>query len=127
MTQLEIEAWRRQRMDLIISSESQLQIKSTSQKRPGSEHSQTGTKDKKAPRKTTTGSKDDKKQDKKRKSQTMMSSTNTETKLDRKVPKEISVPDETGIERTNGKMFHPGNKSLHHLNFSRNKVINILF
>jgi len=122
MTQLEIEAWRRQRMDLIISSESQLQLKSTSQKRPGSEHSQTGTKDKKAPRKTTTGSKDDKKQDKKRKSQTMMSSTNTETKLDRKLPKEISVPDETGIERTNGKMFHPGNKSLHHLNFSRNKL-----
>ena len=124
MTQSEIEAWRLQRMELIISSESQLQLKSTNQKRPGSEHSQTGTKDKKAPRKTTTGNKEDKKQDKKRKSQTMMSNTNTEAKYTSgpKAPKEISVPDETGIERASGKMFHPGNKTLHNLNLARNKV-----
>ena len=40
----------------------------------------------------------------------------------RATPKEISVPDDTGIERVDNKMFTTGNRTLYNLNLSRNKV-----
>ena len=117
------------RIEVIVASNSSLQLPaanahSKQQKRPGSEHSQTGavgTDKARKTRKTTTG-KDDKKEKSKRKSQTAVSQVNPEVKNSRLSPKEISVPDETGIERTDGKMYSAGNRSLHNLNLSRNQV-----
>jgi len=44
----------------------------------------------------------------------------------RTTPKEISVPDDTGIERVDKKMFTAGNRTLYNLNLSRNKVKEII-
>jgi len=129
MRQEEVVVWRRRRMEVIVASNSSLQLPaanthSKQQKRPGSEHSQTGavgTDKGRKTRKTTTG-KDDKKEKSKRKSQTAVSQANPEVKNSGLSPKEISVPDETGIERTDGKMYSAGNRSLHNLNLSRNQM-----
>ena len=125
MTRDEMISWRNERMELIIASDSQLQIppSSTKQKRPGSEHSQTGavgSKDRKS-RKTTSEKNDAKSKDKKRKSQTNMSAAEAKNTA-RVTPKEITVPDDTGIERVDKKMFTAGNRTLYNLNLSRNKV-----
>ena len=137
----EIFRWRKSRMELIVASNSQLQltIQPTKQKRPGSEHSsQTGKESSRKNKRQTVHEKPEKggKGAGKRKSNSNVIE-NKGTKFENfnstsplynlsvssspKIP-ETNIPDETGIQRADGKMYTPGNRTLYSLNLANNKV-----
>lgn len=112
----EIYQWRKKRMELIISSDSQLRLPPPKQKRDEPKAKAT------PPPRKTRGAKDA--PDKKRKSQTWASSSSTEAAkpLPKPTPKVIHFPDDTGIKRIDKIMLQPGNRTLCNINLSRNKI-----
>jgi len=114
MVPSEIYEWRKKRMELVFSSDSQLRLVPNKRK------------DEKAkstpPPRKTRGNKDA--PDKKRKSQTWATSSSTDTSkpLAKAAPKIVTIPDDTGIKREDKVMRQPGNRSLCHLNLSNNKL-----
>jgi len=141
----EIVRWRKSRMELIVASNSQLQltIQPTKQKRPGSEHSsQTGKESGRKNKRQTVHEKPEKggKGAGKRKSNSNVVENkgtkflknlknftlsrplrNLSVSSSPKIP-ETNIPDETGIQRADGKMYTPGNRTLYSLNLANNKV-----
>jgi len=125
MNQSEIVEWRRSRLSQIVEANSQLQltVQPRSTRRPNSANSSSsaGREKRKQGRRTliennppsTKPNKFD--SSKKRKS---VATLNEPKKTELNSP----VPDETGIERVNGKMFTPGNKILYSINLSRNQI-----
>ena len=121
MTPSEVLDWRKLRMELIASNSSlQLTIQPTKQKRPGSEASSDTGKRRGGKR----GEKNEKdKKDKKRKATSTIGSV--EPKITPNIP-DPTVPDETGVKRSGGNMFIPGNQTIYSINLSNNQVIVIL-
>ena len=126
MTQEEIIRWRKIRMEIIVASNSSLQltIKPTKQNRPGSENSgsQTGKESAGKQRKTKTEKADTGKGGKGAKPKRASNSNIAEPKSASPKLPDPQIPDETGIVRQDGKMFAPGNKSLYSLNLSSNRI-----
>ena len=134
MTRDEIVQWRHSRMELLVSSNSSLQltIKPTKQNRPGSENSgsQTGKESAGKQRKTKVDSKVEKggaggakgAKPKRTSNSNIAEPKGGAASQSPKLPDHPQVPDETGIVRQNGKMYAPGNRSLYSLNLSGNKI-----
>jgi len=130
MTRDEIVQWRQSRMELLVTSNSSLQltIKPTKQNRPGSENSgsQTGKESAGKSRKTKVEKAPEKGLGKggkpKRTSNSNIAESKNGAAPSPKLPDHPQVPDETGIVRQNGKMYAPGNRTLYSLNLSGNKI-----
>ena len=120
MTREEIVVWKRRRMELIGASYSNLTIQPTKQKRPPSEASSSAGKESSRKGGKRTDKNDKGAKDKKRKSASSIAATEqkqSSPKIENPIPK-----DETGIERVDGKMYIPGNKTIHSINLSNNDV-----